>query len=275
MRRSAGKFAATLAAALIAGALFSSASMASVTAPERYAKAGKIEFCTELAYPPWESINAETQKPEGFDIDLAAALAKQMGLSAEHKNIAFDGLIPALQAGQCDAIISGLADKPKRREVVDFADYAVGGNSIITRADSKATFKSLADLSGQKVSVAVGSVLEDELKLASEALKGAGKPPITIVSLQGGTDAFQQLAAGLADAYLGATDQASYFNKQRPGLVRLASPPLLALMVGVATLHKDKDLHDSLDAALKELEASGEYKAILGKWGLEAISIQQ
>lgn len=266
--------AAIMLGALVAGGHIAQPARADVAAPPAIAQAGKVVFCTELAYPPWEMINAETQKPEGFDVDLAAALTKVMGVAAEHNNIAFDGLIPALQAGQCNAIISGLADKPARREVVDFVDYANAGNSLITRADSTATYNSLTDLSGLKVSVSVGSVLEEELKKASDELKAAGKPEIQIISLQGGTDAFQQLTAGLADVYLGSTDQAGYFNSQKPGLVRLASPQLLTLQTGIATLHKDKDLHEAFDAALKELMANGEYQKILEKWGFQAMAIK-
>ena len=235
---------------------------------------GKIVFCTELAYPPWEMINAETQKPDGFDVDLAAAITNTLGVKSEHNDIGFDALIPSLQAGQCDAIISGLANRPKRREVVDFVDYAIAGNSLLTKADSNAYFNSLEDLSGLKVSVAVGSYLEDELKTANEAIKNAGKSEMKIISLTSGTDAFQQLVAGLADVYLGSTDQSGYFNKQKPGLVRIASPQLLTLTVGIATLHKDKDLHNAIKSALKEMMDNGEYQKVLDKWGFEAMTIE-
>ena len=261
-------------AILIAWGLAVTSSHAEVAAPDRIANAGKVVYCTELAYPPWEMINAETQEPEGFDVDLAAALSEAMGVMSEHRNIAFDGLIPALQAGQCDAIISGLADKPERREVVDFVNYAIAGNSLITRADDTATFDTLTDLSGLKVSAAVGSTLEEELGKANEELKAAGQPEMKIISLQGGTDAFQQLTAGLADVYFGSTDQAGYFNTLKPGLVRLASPQLLTLTVGIATLHRDRDLHDAMAAALEEIRSNGEYQSILGKWGFEAMTIE-
>ena len=247
---------------------------AAVNAPANIKSKGQILFCTELAYPPWEMINPTTNEPEGFDIDIAAAVAKGMGVSAEHKDISFDGLIPALQAGQCDAIISGLANREKRREVVDFVDYAIAGNSLLTKADSSASFETLEDLSGLKVSVAVGSYLEEELSSANEAIASSGKEKMTIVALAKGTDAFQQLIAGLADVYLGSTDQAGYFNKQKPGLVRLASPQLLTLTVGMATLHKDKDLHNAIKDSFNAMISSGEYQEILDKWGFEAMTIK-
>ena len=247
---------------------------AGVNAPSNIKSKGSILFCTELAYPPWEMINPETNEPDGFDVEIAAAIAKGMGVISEHKDIAFDGLIPALQAGQCDAIISGLANRPARREVVDFVDYAIAGNSLLTKAGSSAQYNSLEDLSGLKVSVAVGSYLEDELKAANEKIAAAGKKEMTIVALTSGTDAFQQLVAGLADVYLGSTDQAGYFNKQKPGLVRIASPQLLTLTVGIATLHKDKNLHNAIKSSLKNMIGSGEYQKILDNWGFEAMTIE-
>src|SRR6478735_9342825 len=168
---------------------------AEMTVPSRIKDAGKLVFCTELAFPPWEMLDAQTQQPTGFDIDFAAAVAKQMAVKSEHKNIAFDGLIPALQAGQCDAIISGLYDKPARREVVDFVHYAFTGNSIFVKANSDIKLSAFDDLSGKKVSVGVGTGPEADLKTANERLKAAGKSEIQIVSMPSTADAIQQLTA--------------------------------------------------------------------------------
>jgi polar amino acid transport system substrate-binding protein len=251
------------------------AESAEISVPSRIREAGKLVFCTELAFPPWEMLDAQTQQPTGFDIDFAAAVAKQMGLKSEHKNIAFDGLIPALQAGQCDAIISGLYDKPARREVVDFVHYAFTGNSIFVKANSDIKLSAFDDLSGKKVSVGVGTGPEADLKAANERLKAAGKAEIQIVSMPSTADAIQQLTAGLVEAYAGSTDQGGYFDKQQPGQIRLASPQVSALPVGIATLHKDKDLHTAFAAAVAEVRKSGEYEALLKKWGLESIELKQ
>lgn len=248
---------------------------AETSIPSRIRDAGKLVFCTELAFPPWEMLDAQTQQPTGFDIDFAAAVAKQMGIKSEHKNIAFDELIPALQAGQCDAIISGLYDKPARREVVDFVHYAFTGNSIFVKANSDIKLSTFDDLSGKKASVGVGTGPEADLKAANEQLKATGKPEIRIISMPSTADAIQQLTAGLVDAYAGSTDQGGYFDKQQPGQIRLASPQVSALPVGIATLHKDKDLHEAFTAAVAEVRKSGAYEALLNKWGLESIELKQ
>jgi polar amino acid transport system substrate-binding protein len=123
---------------------------------------GKLVYCSDLSAPPFLYIDPKTLKPTGFDIAVGTSVAKAMGLTAEFKNIGFDGLIPALQAGQCDAIISSLYDKPTRREVVDFVDYAIVGNAVIARSDSPLFVQDLQGLSGKKLSVERGSVKEQE-----------------------------------------------------------------------------------------------------------------
>ena len=248
---------------------------ASDSALERIKQAGKIVFCTELAAPPWEMLDPQTQQPTGFDVDFATAIGKRMGVSTEHKNIAFAGLIPALQAGQCDAIISGLYDKPARREIVDFVHYAITGNSIFVKTNSDLNLSAFDDLSNKKVAVGAGTGMEADLKAANERLKAAGKPEIQIVTMPSTSDAIQQLTVGLVEAYAGSTDQGGYFDKLQPGQIRLASPQVSALPVGIATLHKDKDLHDAFALEVAELRKNGEYLTLLKKWGLESIALPQ
>ena len=225
-----------------------------------------------MGFPPWELVDPATQQPVGFDIDMASALAHAMGLTSQHKNISFDGLIPALQAGQCSAIISGLYDKPERRAVVDFVDYAATGDSLIVKADSAIRASSLDDMAGKKVALGVGTAGEGELAAANKKLGAAGRPEIIVVPMGTSAEAFQQLSAGLVDAYLGSTDQVAYYERQKPGSVKLAGPPLFKLDVGVATLKSDPALHAAFEAALRDVKASGAYDGIVKKWNFEELA---
>jgi polar amino acid transport system substrate-binding protein len=240
--------------------------------PERIAENGKIVFCTDISFPPFEYYDPQTNEPAGFDIDIGKALAAEMGVKSEHKNIAFDGLIPALQAGQCDAILSGLFDKPARREVLDFVNYAYVGNAVIVKAGSPLKFEALTDASGKAVAVESGSTLEQDLVDANAKLKESGKPPIKIVALPKASAAFQQLMTGMVDIYYGSTVQEAYFNSQNTGQVKLASPQTSAFYVGVGTLKKDADLHDAIAAAFKAIQASGEYDKIVKAWKFDEMA---
>jgi polar amino acid transport system substrate-binding protein len=235
---------------------------------------GKIVFCSDLSVPPFIFLDPKTVQATGFDADIGIAIAKTMGLKTEFKNIGFDGLIPALQAGQCDAILSALFDKPARREVVDFVDYANVGNAVIVKADSSIAISKLTDLSGKKVAVERGSVNEQEVVEASEELSKQGKPKISVVSLPKATDAIQQLLTGLVDAFYGGTATEADYNKQNPSALKLAGPQTSTFFTGIATLKKNSDVHDALAAAFKQTQSDGSYDAVVKRWNFESMAIK-
>lgn len=242
--------------------------------PDTIATSKRITFCTDVGFPPWEMLDPETQKPEGFDIDIAAAVAKALGVESTHKNISFDGLVPALQAGQCDAIISGFYDKPDRRKVVDFANYAITGTALIVKAGSTLSLAHLKDLSGRKIAVGIGTAGEGMLQEANDALKAEGRPAIVTVSLPTSAEAFQQLSANLVEGYLGSSDQAAYYNKQNPGSVKLAGPAVNQFPTGIATLPNNKVLHEAFKAAIAEIKGNGEYDRVLKAWAFQDLALK-
>jgi polar amino acid transport system substrate-binding protein len=264
---------AVLVSLLAILALSVASAEAQTAPPKRLAGKGILTYCTDISFPPLEYYDTKTQQPIGFDIDLAKALAAEIGLKAEFKNIGFDGIIPAMQAGQCDAIISGLNDNPARRQVVDFVDYSFLGNSLIARSDSTFYFKTLEEASGRTVATETGTTLEEDLKKANDNLKAAGKPLLKVTALPKASEAFQQLTAGLVELYYSTTVQEVYFNTENPREVKLVSPQISGFKTGVATVKADADLHQALDAALKTLQANGDYDKIAKKWNCESIAL--
>ena len=69
-----------------------------------------IRVGSETTFPPFEF--TEGDKYVGFDLDLANAVAKQMGSKMEFKSLGFDALIPAVQSGQIDLIAAGFSANP-------------------------------------------------------------------------------------------------------------------------------------------------------------------
>jgi len=259
---------ASLATVLAGAAAASAAPAAKITPPPNIASAGKIVYCADISFPPFESYSASGHTPIGADIDFGNAYAKLMGVKAVWRNTGFDGIIPALQAGQCDAIISGLYDKASRRKVVDFVDYARIGNSIVVPKGNPHHVGKLADLSGLKVGVESGTTLRLQLVDANKKLTAAGKTPMTIVSFPKDSDAFQQLIAGNVDAYYTVTSTAAYYGKKTGGRTEIAGPQISAFPFGIATRKNEKPLHQAFVKGLANLRASGQYTAILKRWGL-------
>lgn len=119
----------------------------------------------EVAYAPynWQTDketdytipveNVPNAYADGYDIQIAKAIMKEMGAEAVAVKMAFSGLIDALQQGQIDLIIAGMSKTPERAQSIDFSDpYYVGTYGVLVRKDSKyANAKSLEDLSGAAV----------------------------------------------------------------------------------------------------------------------------
>src|SRR3954454_19932477 len=128
--------------ALSAGALIflaGAAGAAAVAPPSSITSAGKINVAV------------------GSDIDIGTEIANRFGVKPEFKNTAFSAIIPSLQAKQCDAIISQLFDKPKRREVVDFVDYMYSSEAFLVPKGNPKNIRALGDISGLKVAVENGT----------------------------------------------------------------------------------------------------------------------
>ncbi|MBN1260846.1 MAG: transporter substrate-binding domain-containing protein, partial [Anaerolineae bacterium] len=74
--------------------------------------AGKLVVGTSADYPPFEFIN-ENDEFDGFDMALIREVGNRLGIEIEIQDIAFDGLIAALKAGQIDAIIAAMSATPE------------------------------------------------------------------------------------------------------------------------------------------------------------------
>ncbi len=260
-----------LAAALSAGAALAARS-ARIAPPASIAAAGKIVYCSDISFPPFESYTG-SNKPVGVDIDIGNALAALMGVKAVWANTQFDGIIPALQAKKCDAIISGLYDKASRRKVVDFVDYALVGNSVVVPKGNPTHVSGLSGLSGLKVGVQSGTTLRQQLLAENRRLKAAGKEPMTILDFPKDSDAFQQLVAGNLDAYYTVTSTAAYYAKKTGGRVQTAGPQVSAFPFGIATLKSNKPLHAAFVKGFALLRRNGQYIAILKRWGVPNAAI--
>ena len=122
---------------------------------------GKIVLGTSADFPPleWVSYKDGGESYKGLDIEIAKAIADSLGVKLEIKNMAFEGLITSLNAGDVDMIIAGMEASDKRKKEVDFsAPYYSGGQSIVVRAEDKDKFKTLDDLKGHKIGTQLNTV---------------------------------------------------------------------------------------------------------------------
>ncbi|NUR61825.1 MAG: ABC transporter substrate-binding protein [Catenulispora sp.] len=251
----------------VSGGGGSSPTAASVKIPSSALDAaGQITYCADISAPPLTFYDT-AQKPTGAEIELGDALAAEFGVRANWANVSFNGIIPALQAKQCDAIISQLYIKPARQAVVDFVPYMYASNTLVVAGQDKA-IQSADDLCGKKAAGQTGTTVIQYLTDQSAKCETAGKAKIDIRQFTRDSDALQQLRLGLVDSYGTTLETAAYVIQQQPNTFRLAGEPFNRIQVGAATRKDDSALHDALTQALAAIKKNGTYDAILKKWNL-------
>jgi polar amino acid transport system substrate-binding protein len=122
------------------------------------AKNGTLRVAVPEDYPPFGSVGAD-MKPQGYDVDMAALLAKSMNVKLELVPVNSANRIPYLTTNKVDLVISSLGKTPEREKVLDFSTaYAPYFQGVFGPADIKVTGP--ADLTGKTVGATRGALEE-------------------------------------------------------------------------------------------------------------------
>lgn len=122
-----------------------------------YDETDPLIVAMELAYPPFETKDVKGN-PSGISVDFAKAFGASINREVKIVNTAWEGLIPSLQTGKADMIISSMTITEDRAKVVDFSvPYANSLLGILVNKDSK--IESVDDLNqkGMRIAVKAGS----------------------------------------------------------------------------------------------------------------------
>ncbi|RKN12486.1 transporter substrate-binding domain-containing protein [Streptomyces radicis] len=222
-------------------------------------------------YPPMSFLPEGDEDPanrQGFDVDLATAIADELGVGITFEQQAYEQYLPSLSTGRLDLVHSAMQDLPDRRETVDFVDYYLTGPQLFTTSD-RTDLGTLADLCGGSVVLDTGDVgYRDALTAAAdEACQGAD--PIEVVAASGTADALIQLDQGRADATIRGAESVAYLmNEQEPGRYATVDEPLSQIPVGIAVAKDNPELRDAVADALATLVENGTYAEIGERWNL-------
>ncbi|HLB19483.1 MAG TPA: ABC transporter substrate-binding protein [Gaiellaceae bacterium] len=240
----------------------------SITAPASIKSAGTLAFCSDITYPPEESYKAGTTTPEGSDIDIGTYIAQKMGVKARFDNTGFDGIIAALLAKKCDAVISGMNDTPERRKQVAFVDYLKVGQSFMVKSGNPEHIAGLASLAGKAASVETGTTNKDYLDAQSKKLQAQGKKAIKVVTFPKDTDAANALKTGKVDAYFGDAPVVAFYIEKDPSSFSIGGTPVNPISIGIAIRKSDTELQGAVKQAVTAAYADGTMDKILTKWKL-------
>jgi polar amino acid transport system substrate-binding protein len=243
----------------------------SIPAPSKLVKGGTLTVGSDASYPPQEYVDA-SGKPVGLDIDIASEIASRMGLEMNVVNFKFDDIIPGLNAGQFDIVISAMTITDERSKVVDFVPYFNAGQAVLVQKGNPKGIKTLDDLSGKTAVAEQGTTEEQTLKDLNAKLEAAGKPKVNVLTYPTDTDAVDQLRIGRADATLHDSPVAAYYAELNANAFEVAIPNFDSAPEGIATAKNNTAMHDAVDAAIKAMKADGTLNAILTKWGISTSS---
>jgi ABC-type amino acid transport substrate-binding protein len=230
----------------------------------------EIVIGTSGDFPPVSFLQDGSTEVVGFEDDLAEAVTDQLGWNYRFEQISFDGLLPALQSGRIDAILSGLYDTEKRREQVDFIDYMYIPLSVLTTTENAPKTPGPEALCGKSVAYLTSSPVErEQLDKWSADCTAKGQPPLEptgFPSVAQGVNAvaggriYAQLEGDITTLYISRTDfgdkLAVAFNVEGEKSV-----------VGMAVA-KDSPIKGELQEAVEAYIASDAYCESARKWQL-------
>lgn len=228
-------------------------------------KRGVVKVCNAVA-PPWV-MKKEDGTLFGMEIETANAVADRIGVKAEFVESTWANLIPSLQAGLCDVIITGSSQTEKRKEAVDFSHkYDPQGQVFIYRADST-KIKTLEDINDPKtVVVFIGGT-------AVEPFMDKMFPKATRKRLSGGAEAtliYEEIRGGQSDTSPIPGSMVPVLKKQLPWSAFLPVDPKDALdpvYAGMAVRKGEgADLLEVINGWLDEVGKTDYWDKQRAKW---------
>lgn len=212
----------------------------------------------DAAYPPFGSQNMETKEYEGFDVDIIKAICKEENLTAEIRNVSFDGLIPALLSGDLDTAINDITITEDRKQSVDFTDrYYIAGLGAVVPADND-SIRTVKDLEGKTLGVTIGSTGE-------EAARKIPRADVRVYNTL--SDAFTDLKHGAVEAVINDIPTNEYYTaKTEDHSVKTAPVALNREDLGIAVKKGNKELLAKLNSGLSKIKKNGTFTEIYKKW---------
>ncbi|MFD7902642.1 ABC transporter substrate-binding protein [Kitasatospora sp. NPDC059722] len=243
--------------------------------PADVKSAGKIVVATDASYAPNE-FKDDKGNIVGMDVDLATAIAKKLGLSADVQNATFDSIIPGITGKKYTLSMSSFTDTKEREATVDMVTYFNAGTGAAVKKGNPDKVDP-KDLCGKKVAVQTGTTQADSIKdTINPACVKAGKPTVPNdgdkFDLQ--TDVTQALVSGRDQVMLADSPVVDYAIKQTNGQLEKVGDVTDTAPYGVV-LAKGSDLTKAVQGAVQSLMADGTYKSILEKWGVQAGAIDK
>ncbi len=213
-----------------------------------------LKMGTNAAFPPYEY--KEGEKFVGIDVEIANAIASELGATLEIVDMEFDSIITSVVQGEVNMGIAGMTVNEERLKEVDFSSsYATGVQVVIVPEDSE--IASIDDLAGKKIGTQLGTTGDMYSKddFGEENVTSYGKGADAVIALKGGD----------VDAVIIDNEPAKAFVAENEGL-KILETEYAVEDYAIAISKDNADLLADVNKALEKLTAEGIIDEIIAKY---------
>lgn len=217
-------------------------------------KGSKVYVGTNAEFAPFEY--REGKNIVGFDIDLIKEIGRISGFEIEFVDMQFDGLLPALESGKIDLIISGMTATEDRKKFVDFSSPYYSTKQAILVYQDEQKIQSFDDLVGRKVGVVLGftgDILVSRI------------PNIQSQKFNAASEVILALKSKKIEAVVMDYETAKNYAKQNSEL-KLVQTDFASEEYAIAMRKENEELLGKINQAIKQIKENGFYDGLIAKY---------
>ena len=224
---------------------------------------GKLLVGTTGDYKPMSYLNKETGKYEGFDAEMAASLAKNLGVKLEYVPTTWKTLQDDTLSGKFDVAMCGITVTDARKKVMAMSDpYLTFGKTVLVTKSKAAQFQSLDDVNQPSVRVMYNPGGTNE-KFAKEST-----PKAQLIMHEQNAEIPGLVGEGKADVMITETMEAVRYVNDNPKVAApLVDKPFTENHFGVLMKQGEPDLLKAVNNWMAGIKADG----TMAKWENEYI----
>lgn len=227
-------------------------------------KRGVISVASEDDFQPFEFV--KDGKPTGYDVELFAAISKDMGFKIHHDMIPWTGILPGVVTGKYDIAVTAVLITPERLQTLDFTSpVAQSLDYYMKRADDK-RIQGIKDLGGLTLGVEAGSAMLKLLPQLSDMLEKSGGKLGKIVQYQDYPSAYQDLATGRLDYVVNTYLNLRNAVIERPKVFALGQPVSRPIYIAWAMQKGNAALLALLDDKIAGARKDGTMAMLQKRW---------
>ena len=223
------------------------------------ASTGTLVMATNATFPPYEYVDGNDYV--GIDVEIAGAIAKELGMELQIDDMDFDSIVTSVQTGKADIGVAGMTVTEDRLKNVNFSDsYATGVQVIIVAEGSD--IASPDDLEGKMIGVQQGTTGHI---YCADTPENGGYGEENVTAYPNGASAVEALKNGKVDCVVIDNEPAKAFVAANEGL-KILETEFVTEEYAIAIAKENTELLEKVNASLTKLKEDGTLQTIIDKY---------